>query len=328
MTYIIVHLIDTIPRLRGFMATLVLIMAGLSTALLIRFFAMPWTRVDNGGSGGMIGGFLGDGNDFALAQNVVLPWAITLLANSRNRWLRLLMIYAVVVGVLAVACTFSRGGVLGLLALLAVFYVIWVARSRRYVLGAFLALIGVGLFSVGFLAFAPEDFIERMTSIKDYNQDESALGRLDAWRAGAAMFADHPFFGVGANEFSDAYGEDYKPVDAIAANWRTAHNVYIQTAGELGLTGLLALFGLMGSLIYMVRRARLTMMRDPADDRFFHGVRATVAASLVAWAVCGAFLSVAYYPHLFLLVMLTSCLERFSRFHAVELPIVDEVEES
>ncbi len=327
MSYLIVHLIDTLPRLRSFMYSLVLIMGGLSTALVIRFFTQPWTRVDNGGSGGMIGGFLGDGNDFALAQNVILPWAITLYAHARRRFSKMLLLYAIMVGMLAVGCTYSRGGALGLIALLLTLYLIWTVRTKKYMLGVFLALVGLTVASILFLALAPADFVERMTSIKDYEQDESARGRLDAWRAGVHMFADHPFFGVGAGVFSEAYGREYKPADAIAANWREAHSVYVQTLGELGLAGVVTLLGLVVSLAYMVWRQRLVMLADPIADKFYHGVRAAVVASLIAWMVSGAFLSVSYYPHLFLLVMLTSCLERFALFHAVELPMIDEVEE-
>ena len=150
---------------------------------------------------------------------------------------------------------------------------------------------------------------------------------FDAWRAGTHMFVDHPFFGVGAGQFSEAYGRVYKPVDAIAANWREAHSVYIQTLGELGMTGVVTILGLLISLGYMVWRTGKAVLADAADDRFFHGVRAAVVGSLAAWVVSGAFLSVAYYPHLFLLVMLTSCLERFARYHAVVLPMIDEVDE-
>jgi len=47
----------------------------------------------------------------------------------------------------------------------------------------------------------------------------------------------------------------------------------------------------------------------------------------VGWAVSGAFLSVAYYPHLYVLVMVTACLERLARYSRLELPVSGEGEE-
>jgi len=327
MTYLIVHLIDSVSRLRGFMTALVLILAGLSSWLVSRFFLMPYTRVDNGGSGGVVGGFLGDGNDFALAQNVVLPWAIALIPVTSSRFWRWLLIYSVAIGALAVGCTFSRGGFLGLLALVVAFYIHWIVRTQRYVFGVFTALIGVTLLLAALFAFAPEDFLDRMTSIKDYEEDESARGRLDAWQAGFRMFSDRPFFGVGAGAFNDAYGKKYKPTNAVAANWREAHSVYIQVMGEMGLFGLLAVFGLVFVLWRSVFRLRFAYLADPDQDRFFHIARSAVYGSLCAWMVSGAFLSVAFYPHLYLLVMITACLERLARYHSAVPLTIEEIEE-
>lgn len=327
MTFLIVHLVDTVPRVRGFMGALSLIMAGLSTALVIRYFAMPWTRVANGGSGGMIGGFLGDGNDFALAQNVILPWTIMMAFSVRSRLWRLVFSFGALMGVIAVTLTFSRGGVLGLVALLGVLYLVWIARSRRWVLGAYVAIIVLVVGAIAFLAFAPENFLDRMTSIKDYEKDESALGRLDAWRAGAEMFIDHPFVGVGAGAFTVAYGMDYKPPNAIAANWREAHNVYVQVLGEMGMVGIICMLGMIISMLALVSRTRMTHLPDLGEDKFFHGARAALVGSIAAWAISAMFLSVGYYPHLYVLVMLATCLERLARYHAIKLSVVEEVEE-
>lgn len=327
MTYLIVHLVESVPRLRAFMTTLIFIFIVLSSVLVGRFFAMPDTRVDNGGSGGLIGGFLGDGNDFALAQNMILPWTIMFASLARSRIWRSILLYGVLIGIVAIACTYSRGGMLGMIASIITLYIVWVFRSRKYVLGASLALVAVFLIVIGMLAFAPDEFLDRITSIKDYNEDESALGRLDAWGAGVRMFADHPFTGVGAGAFSVAYGLQYKPVTAIAANWREAHSVFFQVLGEMGMVGIIAIFGLALVLFLSARRLRFIHLAGRSDDLFFHTVRASVVGSLAAWAVSGAFLSVAYYPHLYILVMVVTCLERLALYNKLELPIIEEVEE-
>lgn len=332
MTYLIVHLIDTVPRLQGFMVTLCLIMAYLSTMIVLRFFLHPDTRIEGkGGSGGIAGGFLGDGNDYALAQNVVLPWVIALLGVVDKKLLRLALIYSLVIGVFAVSVTYSRGGFLGLAMVFLGFYGLWMVRSRRYVEGVVVGAIAIALIVVGIFAFAPRDFVDRMTSIGEYEQDESALGRLDAWGAGVRMFVDHPFIGVGAGAFSIAYGMQYKPVDAVAANWREAHNVFFQVLGEMGFIGILTFYGLFFSIWVQAYKLRHTRLTDRRENRFFHAVRGAVLVSLLSWFVSSMFLSVAYYPHLFILVMVVTSLRYLARIRAQSLPevvIVEEVEES
>jgi probable O-glycosylation ligase (exosortase A-associated) len=326
MSFLIVHIVDTPRRLRGFMTMLVLVMAGLSTAILARYFAFPETRIEGkGGSGGIAGGFLGDGNDYALAQNVVLPWALALLGSARRRLRRWLLFFALAVGVMAVLVTYSRGGFLGLAALFVAYYLGWVIRRREYAKGVLLGALGLGLIVVGVLALAPEDFIERMTSIREYDQDESAMGRIDAWRASRAMFADHTFLGVGAGAFSEAYGKRYKPIDAVSNVWREAHSAFFQTLGELGLLGILTLYALPISIAWLAFRLRLTMLPDPADDRFFHAARTALFASLAGWFVSSLFLSVSYYPHMFMLAMVVSVLQNLSR-RQTALPVVEEIE--
>jgi len=320
MTFLIVQLVDSAPRLRGFMTTLSLIMIGLSTALVLRFVLMPETHLPNGGSGGIIGGFLGDGNDFALAQNVILPWTFMLIGVTRAKWLKGLFIYGVVIGAIAVGCSFSRGGFLGLLTVFGAMYLFWMIRRRKYAIGLFIAIIALVAATFAFLALVPDEFLDRISSIKDYEEDESALGRLDAWGAGARMFADNPFVGVGAGAFAVAYGTKYKPPDAIAANWREAHSVYVQVMGEMGLVGIISFFGMVIAILLQIIRLKRTRLTRAEDDRFFHAMRGAVYGSLATWAVSAAFLSVAYYPHVFILVMVSACMERLARYHAVKPP--------
>ncbi|MDP8223577.1 MAG: O-antigen ligase family protein [Candidatus Lernaella stagnicola] len=329
MTYLIVHLVQTVSQARRFMTTMVLVMAGLSTTIFLRFVLFPDTHIEGkGGSGGIAGGFLGDGNDFALAQNVILPWAIALVGTTRSKIGKLFFMYCIVIGALAVIVTYSRGGFLGLISVFIFYYLLWVIRNRAYARGMMLGLIAVTLTVVAFIAFAPDDLKDRVSGIQDYEEDESALGRLDAWGASVRMFVDHPLFGVGAGAFATAYGTKYFPPDAVASNWREAHSVFFQVLGELGISGIIILYALVGAIFFLVYGLRFTRLADRGEDEWFHAARAAVLISICGWLVSSMFLSVAYYPHLFLLTMLATTLKRI----AVETPplipeFVDEIEE-
>ena len=51
-----------------------------------------------------------------------------------------------------------------------------------------------------------------MNTMENYEEDSSAQGRLRAWHAARQMALDYPL-GVGANNFSSAYGRFYIPAD-------------------------------------------------------------------------------------------------------------------
>ena len=329
MTYLVVQLVDTVPRVRKFMALLTVVLAVLATIVVLRYSLMPWTRIEGtGGSGGVAGGFLGDGNDFALALNVVLPWSIALVGIYRSRIMKLLFVYCAVISSLAVIVTFSRGGFLGLVTVFGCYFLLWMVRNRAYASGLLLGLLGITVAIGAFLAFAPQKLQDRVMGIQNYEEDESAVGRLDAWGAGLRMFRDRPLLGVGVGAFSIAYGTKYFPPDAVAANWREAHSVFFQVLGELGLSGVVTFWGLFFSLFFLVHGLRFTRLGDRGEDRFFHKARSAVLVSLAGWLVTAAFLSVAYYPHLFILVMVSATLQRLARERAIEeLPEIVEIEE-
>lgn len=50
---------------------------------------------------------------------------------------------------------------------------------------------------IGFLAFAPENITNRMTTIQEMDDDASFMGRVYAWRVSSAIALANPVFGGG-----------------------------------------------------------------------------------------------------------------------------------
>src|SRR5206468_2638257 len=84
----------------------------------------------------------------------------------------------------------------------------------------------------------------RATSISDA-ADYSLGGHLHFWRAGLAIFADHPVTGTGPGTFGTVHAAYQRDVRYYA---RDAHSLYVQTAAEQGTAGLVALAVLLGVL--------------------------------------------------------------------------------
>jgi probable O-glycosylation ligase (exosortase A-associated) len=240
--------------------------------------------------------FLGDGNDFSLSLCILLPMAIELARNARTRVGQVIAWGTFVLLLLGIIGTQSRGAALGGIA---VFGFLWLTSKQKAA-----TLVGIGVVAVIVVVAGSETYFNRMNSIKDYESDGSAEARILAWKAGVQMARDNPVFGVGAGHFPLALGTKYKPAEVD--RWMTAHSMYFLVLGELGLPGLLTLCALVFGGIFTtlkVRRRILKSATDPPSDRIVQSGRllGLLSASGIGLAVAGAFLSVAYYPHLFIL---------------------------
>lgn len=304
---LIENIINTPARMRGFMLTLVLLNAFVSAEQLIRYVS------SSPGSEGLVraggqGSFLGEDGDFALAMCVAIPF-VYYLAWSRIRpvW-RLMSAVAVAMMVCSVMATGSRGGAVGLAAVL----VALVLRSKRRLL-AFVAIA----FIVGVAwAGSPEAYRSRIATISSgHERDLSVQSRMISWRAAREMFSEHPVIGIGAGNFMSAFIGRY----GGAYSWaRTAHNVFYQTAAELGVCGLVAFVGLLACVLARAISLNARLVHAGLGDTPVAAYAAALFPATVGFLVSGSFQTPLYYPHIYLLAALGVALNNIARPMLVE----------
>ena len=282
--WVLLSELTTIRRIEGLFATLVvvhLVIAALNPIL----FTDPENRNYIAS-----GSFLGDGNDFSLSLDVQVPLGLFLFLNARAR-LKPLWLAALLVSVACVVLTQSRGGTLGLVAAAAYYWL----RSPKKIQTGLLATVVAGLV----VAMAPGAYFSRMNQIAD-TQEGSASARLMAWGVAIQMAADNPLLGVGAGNFPTKIGNEYR-TDGVVGSGMNAHSVYFLALGELGLPGLVV-------VLYFIFSGLIANAHLSREARERHGPRsvdvqilASSSASMIAFAVAGAFLSALYYPHIYVM---------------------------
>ncbi len=203
-------------------------------------------------------------NPFAGFLLLLLPMAFIRLLHART--LRETLALGVITLTLAVALvlTYSRGAwlSLALIAPLALAMVSPPARGaavrRATVLVAMVGLAVVLL--TGRAAGRPPSpgILERAASAAETGSD-SIQGRLSFWRSALAIFRDHPLVGTGPWTYGVVHTRYQDDVRFYASD---AHNLYLQTAAEMGVVGLVALAVLMlaiaSSWLRALRAARNT----------------------------------------------------------------------
>lgn len=138
---------------------------------------------------------------------------------------------------LAVLLSFSRGGILALLAsgIAALFLLSHLGRlSRR----TFAVLAGSGIVvCLGLTIYGYETLSKRFAGD---NSLASLDGRSRVWAAACEGFGDHRLFGTGLSSYSSVYPIYLKPEPGDSGVFYThAENGYVQIAQETGAVGLL-----------------------------------------------------------------------------------------
>jgi putative inorganic carbon (HCO3(-)) transporter len=237
--------------------------------------------------------FLGDGNDFACSLVILIPFGLELFMGESKKGWKIFFGLLLAIVILAIVGTQSRGATLGMIA---VFGYLWWCSPNK---GRGVAALVVAALAV--LAYAPDVYFQRMKTLKDPHQESSAEARLKAWRAGARMAADHAL-GVGAGNFPNNFPK-YRASDA-PGRWMTAHSMYFLALGELGVLGLLLVLHFIFGNVFTNGKVRKLIKQDPTGppEKVAENVRLLnmMSAAALGLSVSGAFLSVTYYPHLFM----------------------------
>jgi probable O-glycosylation ligase (exosortase A-associated) len=238
------------------------------------------------------GSFIADNNALALAIIMTMPLFRYLQLYTENRWIRRACVVAMLLCFISALGSYSRGALLAVLAMGLFLFV----KSRKKGLIVILILVCAPIV----FTLMPEAWFDRMSTIETYQQDASALGRINAW---------HMCWNLAVARFPIGGGFVIYEPDVFARyapepwNIHAAHSIYFQVLGEHGFIGLalyLLIFGLSwrnGS--WIVRNTKNVAGLEWARD-----LASMCQVSLAGFAVGGAFLSLTYFDLPYYLVII------------------------
>jgi putative inorganic carbon (hco3(-)) transporter len=239
--------------------------------------------------------FIQDNNTLGLALVVIIPLGVYLYQVSVRRWQRAGMLVFLLLCSAAALSTQSRGA---FLAITAMTLVLWMRARKKLVSGVVLVLA-----ASAFIAFMPSKWEDRMRTIETYQEDTSALQRINAWQTAINIANDRPT-GAGFAVDRRVVFDIYSP----RPEWVfTAHSIYFQALGEHGWIGLI-LFLSMGALSFRNASQVRSKAGAQPDAEWAKDLCGMIQVSMVGFAVGGAFLSLAYYDLPYnIMVMLIAC---------------------
>jgi len=247
--------------------------------------------------------FFANSVDFGVAMCVAWPVGTLLLFATLKKWQRLALVIYSVACLLAIILCSSRGAIVGAVAIV----LAALLKQRRRLVPVFMILALL----LGIAYIMPGGHKERLRLALNWEQDPNAISRIALWKAGLAMFRDHPLIGVGLGNFPPSYERQYATGEISVKQW-VCHSIYIQVLSELGLLGALPFLLLLMFLFRLNRHTRKQLAAtSPGGHRTLeYSLASGLDLALVGYLASGAFVSVLYYPHLWILLGLSVGLSR------------------
>lgn len=238
------------------------------------------------GGGGRVwgppGSFISDNNQIGLAMLVSMPLMYYLRQQSKNIWIRRGLLGTMVITVFSILGTQSRGCFLAGLTASAF---LWLKSKNKGGLGFVLIV----LLPIAFM-FMPASWHERMGTIENYEEDSSAMGRINAWMM-AFNLANSRFLGAGFGPWNgDAFARWAPDPNIIAA----AHSIYFAILGEHGWVGLITFIMIAVMALIQAGKVIRYSLQYP-ELSWLKNFMSMVQVSLIAFLVGGSFYSLAYF---------------------------------
>ena len=284
--YIIVMVVNTEEKFRTVVWTMVILMGIVALMGVLQYHGYDITGAGMGFAADKgfwqirgIGNF-DNPNDLAYSVVLVVPFAMGFLFQSETILGRLAGLFFLAVSIYCIYLTRSRGGQVAFAASVSSWVYFWLRdpkRKRQIVILAITAIIGAAV-----------------VQASGYREDESAMGRVEAWSQGWQLLKSNPIVGVGKNQFIEHHKKD-------------THSSYVRAGAELGLLGLYAFIG----MIYAVALTILELQKPTVDEKW-RPFYAGFGAFFVSFIIASAFSTRTYDLILLICVALAGTLGRLA----------------
>lgn len=265
-----------------------------------------------------IGAWMGDENDFCMVMDMAAPFGYFLFFGATGITQKLKYLGMLGTFILGAMASLSRGGFIGLAS---VGVYCWYRSPKK--LNAFLLVVVAVVFM---LILAPDKYWDEMSS--STSEETMAVGtgaeRLYTWGIGVEMFYSNPIIGIGQSNFPWTFNlyEAGRTFNTKSIAGRQAHSAWVTLLSELGLSGILIIGGMLLQCYKDLKFVRTKF--TPVLSRQKHGqtigakedIRVYLAmameGSLIGFIVSGVFISILWYPSLWIMIGLVVALRNIA----------------
>jgi O-antigen ligase len=265
-----------------------------------RTWAMRGFGFTEWGIAGPVGWFQNSG-ELALIMVVfsAMSYGYIISNNIKSK----LYYLAPITAAMTVIAASSRGSQLALAAIgILAALIIGKLKLKNLLIFAFVGWLG--------FTFLPEEQKERFSTM---GSDGTSESRLMYWEKGIEMMNDHKLLGVGYYAFAEYFSINYAPYitfENFVYRREVAHNTLVQVGSEMGYSGLFVYLLMLIHCARLTRQTRILAKQNPTIEKINWIAKYTICADLavIGYLIGSFFMSVAFYPYIYLFLMLNQCL--------------------
>jgi putative inorganic carbon (HCO3(-)) transporter len=227
--------------------------------------------------------FISDNNAISVALIMIIPLAHYLAQHAQRRLVKYGLYAGIALSCFAILGSQSRGAFLAILVMAGF---LWLKSRQKILIGSIVA----GLLPLA-IVFMPQTWVDRMETVRTYEEDSSAMGRINAWTMALNVANDRPLVGGGFKLYTDETFARYAP---DPTDVHAAHSIYFQMLGEHGYVGLLLFLGL-GLNGWVISRRLIRFARGKPEFAWSSDLARAIQVSLIGFAAGGAFVNISYW---------------------------------
>jgi probable O-glycosylation ligase (exosortase A-associated) len=229
-----------------------------------------------------------ENNAFAVAMLISVPLLLLWQKETLNPWIKKGIPMSIPIIYAASLSSWSRGALLTMAALT---LMLIVNSNRKYLL---IPLVLIG--AVFVKDYLPQEWFGRMNTIETYQEDSSAMSRIEAWTDGWNHTLEHPFVGAGFEGW-------------LFVTQRDWHSSYVEMFSEHGFIAFgLWLSLILGTLISLTSMPKKT--QNVVGMEWVINYCFMLRASLICYMVGTAFLGLSYWDLLYHLIFISVLLKK------------------
>jgi probable O-glycosylation ligase (exosortase A-associated) len=187
---------------------------------------------------------------------------------------------------------------------------------------------GIAVVAIAAIPLLPESFTGRMSTIKTYDEDNSASTRVAVWSWTWDFAKSHPFGGgfyaYKLNEIEVQIRERVGTGNAMRETTRTVkdrarafHSSYFEVLGEHGYPGILIYLSMLFVALFQLR-GLFTRYRDDPEQRWIAELARALAHTFLIFMTGSLFVGIAFQSTLYFLLGFTASLAQIAAMRSAK----------
>jgi Lipid A core - O-antigen ligase and related enzymes len=232
---------------------------------------------------------------------VLMPFSLLMFFRYKNIFMKVFTLGLFACILIGFFHTFSRGGFIGLSALLmfSIFKFNLLQGSNKVKIVGYAMLVAI----IGAVVFASvsETYIARIETLTTLGStdaaDSSLEKRFDLIKYAIKVFIDHPILGVGVRNF-----ELFNPLE------KPAHNMYLEVLTGTGLVGFIPFMAILFLSWRDLKKVQNFCKLAGRENSLLYQIAVAFELGFVGYLVAALFLSIEFEKMTWILITLSSVL--------------------